>query len=947
MKFIDEIAAHLKEINRNLEDCVIVLPSGRMRKYLQKAIANSLDKPVLAPKITTIDQWIKEQVNEQILDRTRQLLLLYSIHVEIEKDPIKATFEEFISWGEMLLSDFDDIDRYLVDHKLLFRNLADIKEIENWSFDSTSLSEGQKRFMEFWDTLPIYYERFEEELKKRKQSTSAKAYRKLAQSIDLIFEKKKETYVVFAGFNALSQAEKSIIKQLQQMGRASVLFDMDRFYMDKNHHEAGSFIRANLKEVKSELAAKDILSNKKMHIQAIACSQHTGQVKIVADKLADIAKNNPAELSETLILLADESLITVLVKNLPKEIGRANISMGIPLRSTAIRPLMDILYSIQSNFERFNTDGYYYVELVRLFKHPFIQTVVSIEELERLQKLEADIIRRNRIFISHQGLLSAKVALKEGDLVIQILTKIRSSWKNNASLMIQCLKEIASMLYERIPSESAIDRASLEAFYKSALKFEAIGLNELPEMSLRTQRQFFERHWMNESIAYHGNPIDGLQITGLLESRGLDFKRVFAVGLNEGKLPPTNPIQTLIPMDLRRYFSLPMPRDKQGLFAHHFYRLLHACDELVITYSTLETEGSHYEASRYLLQIEKELSRSNRNIDFQQLTYVLHDESELATNSIQKTPDILRRLDELFAQSLSASALRSYLYCPLDFYYKYVLAFGEVQEVEEELEASSFGTIIHETLEQLYLPYSRLVAEKVDGETIWKEQQIVPVTSLVIDKMLKEYPLVLESAFRKQFNEDSEAFKTGSNYLAFEMANTLIERFLKNERGFVMRLKEPLYIEALEYKMELDRELLVNGEMKRVHFKGIADRIDRIGEQYRIIDYKSGKVANADHTYSSRVGDMKENLEKRKFLIQLTQYIWMYKELTGKDATAGIYSFLNKEGEFHEIDFKEFDREELIAAFPDLIGTLLESIYDEELPFEHTYRSNSFCNYCA
>ncbi len=347
MRFVDEIAHYIFDSRYEPQDFTIVLPSNRMRKYLQKAIADRYQRPVIAPEITTIDQWMKKSIRPTVIDRTSLLLQLYKVHKELEKDPVKASFEEFLTWGELLLNDFADIDRYLVDPKDIFRNLADIKEIEQWSFNSTELTEGQKRFMEFWDLLPEYYHRLNKRLEAQELTYGGKGFRILSTQIDLALKGKEKGQFIFAGFNALSPAEISIIKQLVNMGKAVLFTDADEYYMSKPHHEAGSFIRSYIREIQPHNPLKNQIAQKELKIDIVACAQHTGQVKVMADELS---KLSPGELKNTLLLLADESLITTVVKNLPKSIGKANISMGIPLRSTAVRTLVDLVFSIQTHF---------------------------------------------------------------------------------------------------------------------------------------------------------------------------------------------------------------------------------------------------------------------------------------------------------------------------------------------------------------------------------------------------------------------------------------------------------------------------------------------------------------------------------------------------------------------------------------------------------------------
>ncbi|TNE70759.1 MAG: PD-(D/E)XK nuclease family protein [Bacteroidetes bacterium] len=941
MKFVDEIAEYIYRSPYEPEQFTIILPSNRMRKYLQRALARVYKQPIMSPEITTIDRWMKDVFLGTVIDRTSLLLELYKVHLRIEKDPVKASFEEFLTWGEMLLSDFNDIDRYLIDPKDIFRNLADIKEIEQWSFNDHELSEGQKRFMEFWDLLPRYYNELNKELIKKNIAYSGKGFRWLTENIDNLFGSDRDRHFVFAGFNALSTAEVSIIKQLVNMGRAVIFQDTDRYYMSRQHHEASTFIQRYQKDIPATNAQKNQLEHKEITIDLVSCVQHTGQVKVIAQELSELS---PDELKETLLLLADESLITSVVKNLPATIGKANISMGIPLRATAIRTFVELIFSVQSNIQRFKTDAFYHSDLLKWMKHPYVQAIVDEAERSRITSFESRIIQKNQIFISLKGIISSQKEdrIKDTDVFFQLLKMIVRPWDNNWKLAVEQMKEISSFIFQRLGENDAFEKAGLEAFYRCLITFENLGMDELPKMGLKSFRHLFDRQWMTESIAYHGNPIDGLQIMGLLETRGIDFKRIYCIGLNEGKLPPTNPIQTLIPMDLRRYHGLPLPRDKQGIFAHHFYRLLHQCEHLLITYSSAESPMALYEPSRYVLQLEKELARDNKNVKIRKKTYTIENESQPTPFGVVKSPEVISRLDVLVQRSVSASLLRTFINCPLDFYYKYVLAFGESQGVEEELESATFGTLIHETLEELYRPFARLDKE---GNV----QHPTPVSLKVedVDVMLKNFEHILLDRFSNHFDGmKAEHFLKGSNYLAFKMAKDMTERFLKNEKKFLMNNQEPLYIEALEYRMELETELDVAGETKKVKFVGFADRIDRVGKNYRIIDYKSGKVQDTDVTFMQKEEDISKSYLNRKFLIQLTQYVWMYEKLTGIKAQAGIYSFLDTDSRLKVLKASKLDLDELVKDFPNEIGLILADIYNTDEPFTHAQKYYSYCKYC-
>jgi CRISPR/Cas system-associated exonuclease Cas4 (RecB family) len=944
MKFTDQLAQYIREEGLDLKHLTIVLPSERAKKYIAASLYREFGKPILAPEMITIDRWVRELSKKTVIDKTRALVKLFSIQKETATDPKDHSFDEFLAWGNILLSDYDELDRYLLSSTQLFKNLADVKELENWevsnwSFGQKELSEGQKRFMEFWDRLPGYYQRLNEQLDKENLCYMGKAYRYVAENIDAVFRKDKERRFLFAGFNALSPAETSIMKQLHRMGRAHILINADKFYLEDPNHEAGRFLRklrADL-EVKALPFVSDELLYGKKDLHVIECAQHTGQVKAAATILNDMPNE---QIEQTLLLLADESLIAPLLKNLPKKIGKANITLGLPLRDTSLRTWVELIFAIQENKTRFQTEAVYIHDLQKLWNHPFLTAILTRQEQLELTVIEQRLVKNNSIFQNSSS-------LKIGEIPDQILELMTKNWGADWKVAMQQIRKLNTLIYSSFKEEDAFEKAIIQGFDHALQDFGNIIEEGLPEMSLKSFKHLFQQHWNTQSIAYHGNPLDGLQIMGLLETRLLDFEQIIVLGLNEGKMPPTNPIQTMIPMDLRSYFGLPTPRDKQGLFAHHFYRLLHNCKEMWITYTSAQENIGSNEASRYLLQLELELSRLNEQIRIHRQFYSIPNEtSETETQQlVEKSDAILKRLDEMFDRSVSASAINKYLKCPLDFYYRYVLDFGEDETVEEEVESNTLGTFIHNVLEKLFEPFARH-----DKEGKLKASQPKNITSFDIDSMLKQYETLIHEEFLTHFNKDKNSFSSGKNLLSYKMANELTRRILEQEKAFLSKQTEKVFIEFIEIQMHADLEVEIDGVKKTIHLKGIMDRVDSIGGKIRIIDYKSGKVSKDDVTMKKfpEDEDMIKFFAGTKHAVQLAIYCYLYEQNFGSlPAEASIHSLVNiTEGGF-PFDAKDRTLEEIMEQFPIFIVQLFREIYNTELPFTHAVSSyKSFCLYC-
>lgn len=937
-KFVDKIAEHLLKSDTPLDKWVIILPSERAKQYIQKALFEKIQKPFFAPKMLTINTWISELSPKTIIDKTHLLLELYDIHKNYPAQTIDTSFDEFLSWGRMLMSDFDEIERYLVDSNLLFRNLKDIKEIENWSFNSTEeLSENQQKYLEFWDRLGSYFIQLQQNLSRKNMTLMGSVYRQVAENTPLFFTDDSIRYL-FAGFNALSKAEMTLFKNLVEAKQADILFDSDNYYLKDNLHEAGYFIRKfqQFMQTKELPSVQNTLLNEAKKIEVISCSQLTGQVKVAQTLLAQLPEN---EFSETLVLLADESLIIPLLQNIPKTVKQANITLGLPLSSTALLTWVELIFNIQEGYQRYQRKGIYYKDLLAIWNHPFYNEILEDSDRSKIVKKEQEIQAKNIIY---QSLKSVQISEKS-DALLEVLF---TPWENSWSKALQCIRKLNNLLYSGFDvnkEENKLEKAVIQCFDASLVDFQNCVETIFPEMNLRSFRTLFNQEWMSSSISYFGNPIEGIQIMGLLETRLLDFKNIIILGLNEGKMPPANAINSLIPMDLRRFVDMPLMRDKQGLFAHHFYRLFHYAQNIYITYHNGVDSSSFAEKSRFIAQLEMELAQANPKVKITHKDYTLEAANDKTlTKRVAKTPAILQQIDSLFANGVSASMLKKYITCPLDFYYQYVLKFGEEKKVEEELESNTFGTLIHAVLEDLYEPFNRSKNPKASN-----------VTAMDVEAMLRAYERKLFEQFKAHFNGDEEAFLSGKNFLSYAMSKEMCRHFLESELKF---LKENptqlLFIEALEEQVIHEFEVPIFDENKTIKLKGFIDRVDSIEDKIRILDYKTGKVnpkdvadpkpkfAGTDLEYLIKVS------KDVKHFFQLYTYFFLYHKATGKTAHySGIISFINRSKNPYLMQAKELTSQELIDFYPTVLQNLLEEIYDTSTVFEHNPKAK-YCAYC-
>lgn len=932
ISFIDSVTQHISSSSRPIEDWVIVVPSQRAIRYLQKSLFNHFGHSLFSPKILTITQLVDEVSPRIILDKTRLLFKLYEVYLKESKE--KSSFDEFYTWGKIVLSDFDEIESYLVNGKDLFKNLKDVKEIENWSFNSEELTPTQLKFIEFWDQLGHYYQHFSTFLQKNNETYRGWATKEVSENIDWITRHFPNQKIVFAGFNAHSKVELSLIKQLYHLGKAEVLFDADDYYMNDSHHEAGSFIRSNLEFIgipKKEWKFKNQLSEKPLNIQLIGCSQTTGQIKAAATLLASFQQE---EINDTLVLLADENLLVPLLKNIPATVGSANITLGLSLNNSILKTWFELIFRIQKGLKQ--KPVAYHKDIFEIGYHPFINEILDEKEQREFADFERNFKRNNTIYANPQK-------LKVPDKLYRIIQLIYTPWLDNWKDAIQRIREINRIIYELLQSKNEYEKSLLETFDSGIIDFVNCLSEKLPDFSLGTFKNLFTEHYSRLKIAYFGNPLKGMQIMGLLETRMLDFKRIICIGMNEKNMPPNNAIQSMIPMDLRRYFGMPTIRDKQGLFAHHFYRLLHQAETIFVTFANQQEGENSFEKSRYIMQLEMELAHKNPNVSIQYSDYVIDNETSNVQDVTYATsqPDNHQLLLNYLQHGASASGIKNFYTCKLDFFYKYILKYRDEQKIEEEIDNSTFGTLIHNTLEGMYTRFANhQLEQRKEVLTAFREENLLEM------KQHSEYEL------RKEFTEffkDGEVFQAGKNRLNFEMAKTLLANFFDYELQKMRQAGGVIYVENLEHELQHSLPEIITGADTPLKIKGFIDRIDYYNDGFHIIDYKSGKVDFKKDLFISEKNINPEKIYeacvKKKYFIQFYFYLYLFYStyhIVPKSIT--FIPFINPKDTTPI--FNENEKfEQLIEYFPTIMKRIVSDILNKTTPIQHNPKS-LYCNFC-
>ncbi len=931
--FLGDVANRIYQNHQtDIDKVAIIIPNKRAAVYLQKHLSEVFRKAFFPPTITTINEWVDAHTPQRILNQMELIFLFYKVYVNYDREKAEP-FDEFLKWAKIILADFDEIDRYLIDPKTIFKDLKDIKDIDNWSFgDDEPLTEGQQQFLNLWDKLPNYYRLLNEFLMTQKMTYQGKAY----QEFSKICQSKAPgdyRHYYFVGFNALSKAEEIMIKGLQQQKLATLFWDIDKHYVDNVDHEAGHFYRKIRQIWDIRDAIPNHINGTKKSIQIVETAQQVAQAKFAGDILQHFTEE---DLNKTAIVLADESLLIPLSRSLPSKLKQVNITMGYPIKYSHLKSLIDIVFEIQLNQVKFGSDKLYYKSIIHLLDHPFIKQLIKNKTL--LQHFETEIILKNHIYVSLPFLIQTFDKLKDIESVL-------TPWKNSTRAGLNAIKQLIQALYNTFKNEKQAHPVELEIMYhfsKGIQKFDQIYHQFKYELNTKSFKTLLYQFWQNESLSFLGNPTEGLQVMGILETRTLDFETLIILGMNEGNLPKNNFSNSLLMRELKLFHHLPVEEDRDAIFAHHFYRLLHQSKQIYLTYNSHSDGLTSGEKSRFITQLENELDLT-KGSEIKSYSYLADDSDAKTQETIYKTNRAVeQKLDDLLERGLSPSALNTFLRCPLDFFYTYVLNLREESEVEEAIEASTFGTMIHSVLERIFKKHFFDKKAKLNIAVLESEK-----------KNLKAY---LEEEYLKVFSKSD--LKFGQNKLSFEVSLTFLNQTIDEQIKELKKIDNPLFILGLEENLEANFKWEINGQIKTIKIKGQADRIDQFGSSYRIIDYKSGtcdikKVGLPGKVLKDPQGF--ESVFKNKdkaYGIQLLMYATMFRQQFPKKTpfTAGIISMININQWLQNVSFTGNDEQiitdEILDIFKTQLKDTITQMYNPDFEFKHNPKS-LYCEYCG
>ena len=903
--FLRQIARRIATDHPRDTDRVLVVMNNRRSVRFFKKQYEHLGHAAFLPQTMTIDDLIAQLSGLEIVPNEFLLFELYNIHEEIGGAERKyQTFEEFISFGDLMLGDFSEIDQYCVDARQLFDHLHAQKSLGEWNIESGELNDFQRRYLEFYRSLYTYYAKLHERLLNQGKAYSGMAYRQVAEHIvDLLpADGSQWEAVYFVGFNALSECERKIIGEFVRRGIGHLLTDHDSYFMEEGQ-ESGYFLAKHLEEF-PELrpTGPSLYGEGKKSITIVECPENILQCKYTGQLLSRHPELlNSAALESTAVVLADESLLIPTLNALPdsEEDYSVNISMGYAYTDSVIHALMLKLLSL---YRQGDARGYYHTDVVQVLGDRYIGELLEAEDLRRQAEShirQGNLIRCTSDDIRH--LLST--------VLHSPLPTLHYLFPDNMPSPGECLG-LMRQLTGDIVNSGLLEKNKKEKQAAASLVEVLDNLGELMQRypyidNLSTLEKIYTRIAQRHTIALIGEPLSGLQILGMLETRNLDFRRVILLSSNEGVLPAGRSGNTLIPHELKVLYHLPTYMEKDSVYAHHFYRLLLRAEEVYLLYSSESESMGKGEASRFLRQVESELA-PRFGIEVKKVTVVSdsHLRKAPAIALGQKTPRVMQRLEEMAQHGLSPTSFVDYIECPLKYYYARVLKIGERREVEEDLDASQLGDCIHKVLETIH------------GKALNR-----PLRREELEEALEQLPKLMDEQFDELYRHGRNS--EGRNRFLYSVAKNQLTHLLQSEAA---QLAQGHRIEIVGVEEEIDGiALTVAGETK-VNIKGKVDRIDRLDGQLRIIDYKTGRVEDKEIT-------LKEPAETLpgKWL-QLMWYALLYqrKHPGCGPMRSGIYPLRNLRSDIKTARWESADWDDPEVITPEKIN-LFEAMLTEKI----------------
>ncbi|MCX6286341.1 MAG: PD-(D/E)XK nuclease family protein [Bacteroidetes bacterium] len=944
--FLEQTADYLvSAYGDELSKICIVLPNLRAGLFLRKFLAVRLNKTIWSPTICSTEDFLATIAGLRPVDQLQLLFKIYDIHRDIEQEKAQP-FEDFIQWASQLLNDFDEVDRYLADARQLFSALTDTRAISLWNPENRELTDFEKQYLRFYNSLYFYYSRLVDDLLENKQAYPGLIYRMACLGIEKFSERLPWEKVVFIGFNALTAAEEKVMDYLHKQGKAEFLWDADAYYMNDQGNEAGEFLRHNRKKwggKEFNWVSSDIAGVLKT-IRITGVPNNTAQAGLAGDLVKTINTYD----EHTAVVLQDENLLIPLLYSMPPEAGEMNITMGLPLSQTPLSDLIELVFRMQINRDKFTanhgkgTKLFYFRDVLALLRHPWVSGMATgLMEGNHFvfDSILESIDQGNKVFISSEEILNPATGLFSFNAAF--LHPFFGNWQNPQDA-INSLKEIMGSCRDHlIKDQGSLELEYLFAYSKIIHQLEGL-LKAHPEAvkTIQTLSSVFTQMEQAVTLPFFGEPLKGMQIMGMLETRGLDFENIIMLSCNENLLPRGRSGNSFIPLDLKLEFKLPTYKQKDAVYAYHFYRLLQKAKNIHLLYNSEPGDLGGGEMSRFLQQILSELKRASPSADIkEEILVMMPSPSDLSAEiSIEKDETVMSLLKEKAEKGFSPTSLNNFRACSLKFYFSDLAGLKEPDEMEEEIDNRILGNIVHNALHKLYKGF------------IGKDLDIG-----ILIGMKAKADQAIDEACSKEFSGRDVNY--GRNLLLVRVGKMMIKRFLDAEIKSIHELKENgerMSIVGLEQRLERRLDLSIDGSVISIKFKGFADRIDTAGNCLRIIDYKTGSTDKKRTKVDSWVEFAMD--PSTDYAFQLLAYSWLYtpRVRTGIPIQAGILSLRKLNDGLLAVSVpssvQEGNQTSLTASdiieFENILKQVLSVIFDRSTCFSQT-KDTDICSRCT
>lgn len=882
MKFLNKIIHELLAQNTDLSAFNIILPGKRPIVFIRQILEENNYSGFL-PNFFTIEELINKIANHQTIQGIPLWLFSFDVYRSLNLIP-RDDFSDFLKWFPTLQKDWDDILKFSDSDQAVLQYMFDEERIKEWAQDLGEDDDvPRKKFLNFWQNMNVFLPVLKERLQERNWATSGMIHEAAKARIADFAKNTKEEFV-FCGFNAFTPVEEKLVRNLLQWNKAQCFFQADRYYFDDERQEAGKFLRNHKtwKEFDDNRSFQWIEDdfNQPKKIKVYEVSGNVTQTKVLPEIFKEI---NNKTYSNTAVVLLDENLLPASL-DVMHGVDNLNITMGFPLKNLSFSNAVKRLFYLQKQLEK-NKLSYYYRDVFPILE----ELPKSVEDEQIINDFKAKVEERNIVYISRKLLHE----LLSGLSYYGLLQKATGT-NGYLDMLIEFCQQVKWLEIDDIQYENVSHFENAFRIIKNQLTPYNI------EIKMETLEILINQHINSESIDFQGEPLRGLQIMGLLETRLLNFENVILLSVNEGKLPLGNSQNTYIPFDIRRFFDLHTFLENDSIYAYHFYRLIQDAKNVHLLYNALSSGVNTGEKSRFITQIEMESSHEIEHL-------IIENSSEpIATKPIEisKTQIVQERLQK-WKEKVSASHLTSYLYNPIDFYLSKILNTSETDEIEEELSIKNYGNLVHYSLQEVYEVLKGKVLKESDLKNSVKA--VDEYINIAIEK-LKHQP---------------EFYEKGMNYIHKAIAKKVIENVLNHDLELI---KQGNKLEIIDIERRFENiDFPLDGNDK-ISFFGFIDRIDKLNGTLRIIDYKTARTKNLTVKIDQDNVDEYFHNSDRKQALQLCIYHYVVQHLPefwGFPIETGIWSFADAKKGMVALQFDKGNIDDAMKSVKSLILEIL------------------------